>query len=437
MVNGVRVPNDVIEDRYRLIRPIGVGGMAEVWHAHDEHLDRDVAVKLLPRAPHAVRDFHTAENEARLSAKLVHPNIVRVYDLGSENGLDFVVMELVSGAPLNQIRGGRSPSDSVELAAQIADALDHAHRTGVVHCDVKPQNVIVTDDGVAKLLDFGIAQRPTTVQGTSDGEFIGSLPYVAPEQARGEPIDARTDIYALGAVLYELLTGSRPFKATTAEESLRQRMTAPPASPRTLAPEIPASLEAVVLKALAPSPGDRYQTAGELRDALRASLSNLAMTEAVTQPYAVAAGAETNIVGSPVVQPADRSRTHKPVFALALAGLLLAVLASLISARSAAAPTSTAPAEASADPPTTATEPSPTQTSPIVAAPTQPPAPPAEEPPTVHVSDPGPLAEEPPMVRVSDPGPPPQAKPAPLHRDDKDERKDAKEEKKSGNRGRN
>jgi serine/threonine protein kinase len=437
MVSGERVPNDVIGGRYRLIQPIGAGGMAEVWRAHDEHLDRDVAIKLLRHEPNGSQDPLTAANEARLAARLIHPNIVRVYDLGSESELDFVVMELVSGAPLNERHGSWSPSHYVELVAQIADALDHAHQSGVVHCDVKPQNIIVTDDGVPKLLDFGIARRPRTAQETSDGEFIGSLPYVAPEQARGEALDARTDVYALGAVLYELLTGSRPFSGVTAEESLRQRMTAPPPSPRALTPEISASLEAVVLKALATSPTDRYQTAGELRDALRASLSGMAMAEAVTQPYAVAAGAETSIVESPIVRSADRSRVRKPLLAAALAGLLLLALASLISSRSATGPASTAPAEAASDPAPPTAEPSPTQTAPIVAAPTHRPDSPAEETPPARVSNPGPPADEPEAVRASNPGPPPRAKPAPAQRDDKDDKKDAHEEKKPGNRGRN
>ena len=273
--NAPLVNGRLIADRYRLLGLLGSGGMAEVWRARDEQLERDVAIKLLHAESGQLGAVSAAIDEARMAARLVHPNIVRVYDVGTDGGVDFVVMELVSGALLSQSRGRTGSTDRiVDVVAQLADALEHAHGAGVIHCDVKPQNVMLTDEGVPKLLDFGIAQRfSVAAQGNRAAEFLGSVPYVAPEQVRGDPIDGRADVYALGVVLFELLTSETPFNDDDPDESLRKRLTSSPPSPRSLNPHVPVALESVTLTALAMHASDRFQTAGAFRDALRNSIA--------------------------------------------------------------------------------------------------------------------------------------------------------------------
>jgi eukaryotic-like serine/threonine-protein kinase len=405
----------LVGGRYRLLEAIGSGGMAEVWRAHDEHLDRDVALKLLTGEPSGTR----AENEARMAAKLVHPNIVQVYDVGTHENLDFVVMELVHGTPLSRLRDeGRlgSREKIVEIAAQLAGALEHAHRAGIVHCDVKPQNVIITDEGVAKLLDFGIAQRSAISAQRPDGEFYGSLPYVAPEQVRGEPLDGRADVYALGALLYELLTGHAPFKTESPEESLRLRLDSPPLSPHLVNPDVPATLERAVLRALATDPTDRFQSAGEFREALRASLPSAGASEAVTRRY------PTGAVGRAAVSEMPRRRHRAtPLAGLIAAGVVALALLGVLSAGSShETPTSTAPALA--EPPATA-------------MPTSEPPPAIEPPPTPVPTRGAAPAIQPPSAPPAAPanaGPPAEPKPAPAQQVKQDEKESPGQAKKAG-----
>ena len=255
----------LLNGRYRLEEPIGYGGMGRVFRAIDELLDRPVAVKLLDRTG----DADTPElSEARAAARLSHPGVVHVFDVGVSDpeGQGYIVMELVPGSPLAEIlreRGRLPPKEAAELAGQVADALEAIHRHGMVHCDVKPLNIIVTPSGHAKLVDFGIARATA-----ADGENLGSAAYVAPEQARGETVDARTDIYALGAVLYEMLVGNRPFSGANTAELVRKRLISDPPPPRTQNPRVPGDLEAIVMRALAREPAKRYTSAAELRDAL-------------------------------------------------------------------------------------------------------------------------------------------------------------------------
>jgi serine/threonine protein kinase len=320
-------PGQHLENRYRLLEPIGSGGMADVWRAHDEQLDRDVAVKIVHGELSTDSERSAAEAEARSAARLVHPNIVRVYDVGRNGDFDFVVMELVQGSPLAELPA--LPTEQIiEIAAQIAAALEHAHNQGIVHCDVKPQNIIVTDDGDAKLLDFGIAQPSTAVTRHSSGEFLGSLPYVAPEQVRGEPVDGRTDVYALGAVLYEALTGRVPFTSLSAEDSLRHRLSSPPPPPRALSPAIPEAVDAIVMTALAPRADERFQSAGEFCEALREAMP--VASNAATQPYPVA----------PVSPPVASPRRRVMLAVLLAVGIVGVGIASLLSAASSRSPVS-------------------------------------------------------------------------------------------------
>jgi len=208
---------------YRIVEKIGAGGMGEVYRAHDERLDRDVALKILPSG--TLNDESARKrfrNEALALAKLSHPHIATVFDFDSQEGMDFLVMELVSGATLaEKLAAGPLPEKEViELGSQVAEALEEAHEQHVVHRDLKPGNIIVTPKGQAKVLDFGLAklQRPTgeaelTASLTATMSVSGTLPYMAPEQLRGGAVDDRTDIWALGAVLYEMATGQRAFPA--------------------------------------------------------------------------------------------------------------------------------------------------------------------------------------------------------------------------------
>lgn len=240
-------------------------------------LEREVAVKVLPaeRAedPAFVARF---EREARSAVALNHPNVVRVFDFGRDADTRFIVMECVAGQNLAQLVRGRGRLDraqAAKLASEVALALAAAHQAGIVHRDVKPANVVVDDREVAKVLDFGIARAAASTSLTWAAVVLGSAPYMAPEVARGERADERSDIYSRGCVLYELLTGEPPFTGELPAAVLHQHATARPRSPRALNPEVPAGLDALVLRLLAKRPDDRPQTAARLAAELETSLS--------------------------------------------------------------------------------------------------------------------------------------------------------------------
>lgn len=263
---------------YRILEKVAAGGMGVVYLARDEQLERDVAVKVLPSGTlsdeDARRHFH---REATALAKLNHPHIETVYDFGTQDGIDFLVMEYVPGKTLaERLSGGALPEkDVIALGIQIASALEEAHDRGIVHRDLKPANIAITAKGYAKILDFGLAKllRPVeegTTEILSDSQVAaGTLPYMPPEQLRGEPIDARADIYTIGAVLYEMSTGSRPFREELASRLIEAILHQPVVSPRALNPRISPSLEAIILKCLDRDPDRRYQSAKELLVDLR------------------------------------------------------------------------------------------------------------------------------------------------------------------------
>ena len=264
---------------YRILAPLGEGGMGVVYRAHDEHLDRDVAVKLL--APGTLADDAARRRfrrEALALSHLQHPHILAVHDFDTEDGTDFLVMELVPGTTLaERLAAGPLPEAEVlRLGAQIADALEAAHEQGVIHRDLKPGNVMVTPRGEVKVLDFGLAKRfgPAAVPAlsrtlTDEQTLVGTMPYMAPEQLLGREVDARTDLYALGVVLYELATGRRPFDETQSFALASQILNQAPEPPRELRAELSPGLEAVVLRCLAKDPAARFATARELGEALR------------------------------------------------------------------------------------------------------------------------------------------------------------------------
>lgn len=288
----------VLAGRYRLLEHRGRGGMGEVLAAEDERLGRRVAVKVLSPElaadPAAVARFR---REARAAAALSHPNVVRVLDAASDGDLHFIVMELVEGPTLaERLRdeGPLDPDDALTVATAVARGLEAAHRSGLVHRDVKPSNVLLTAAGQPKVADFGIAaavDASTTVTAVH-----GSVPYVAPEQARGGRSDARTDVYGLGCVIFEMLTGRPPFTGDTSAAVLSQHLHEPPPAPSTLREGLPADLDTVVLAALAKDPGRRYPDVA----ALRADLERLAAGRA---PGGVPPSPTTPLpVGDPTVR---------------------------------------------------------------------------------------------------------------------------------------
>jgi tRNA A-37 threonylcarbamoyl transferase component Bud32 len=266
--------------KYRLIEKLGQGGMAQVYRAYQPDLDRAVAIKVLH--PHLTGDAEFAarfRREAQAVAALEHPNIVRVYDFDTADDLAFLVMEYARGIGLKEQlrelhnRGERLPRARVaQIIHDLADALDYAHARGIIHRDLKPANVILTANDRAVLTDFGIARMIDATAITGSHDTLGTPAYMSPEQGRGEPGDARSDVYALGVMLYQLVTGKLPFDADTPYAIVLKHITAPLPSPRSRVPDLPESIERVILKSLAKNPDDRFQTAGDLARALQLAM---------------------------------------------------------------------------------------------------------------------------------------------------------------------
>jgi serine/threonine-protein kinase len=344
-------PPRVFSERYELNHLIARGGMAEVYRAHDRLLDRPVALKVLFPELSVDRSFvERFRREAQAAANLSHPNIVPVFDWGEDSGTYFIVMEFIDGRPLSSIlksAGPLSADRTADIGAHVAAALGYAHKHGVIHRDVKPGNVLITDEGQVKVTDFGIARAINTEESlTQTGAVMGTATYFSPEQAEGVGVDARSDIYSLGVVLFEMMTGRPPFLGDTPVAVASKHVRDHPPAPRELNPSIPPTFEAIILKAMAKDPAHRYATAEELRaDLLRFNEGRtvLAMDDATAM--LAAAGAtqavgtvgrmdDTRAVTATGAAPADeetadegtshRTRTYAIILALLLVALLVA-----------------------------------------------------------------------------------------------------------------
>lgn len=273
-------PDRLLHGRYRLVAPLARGGMAEVWEGVDDILTRPIAVKVLH--PHLGSDEGFQERfrrEAINAARLAHPNVVATFDTGEDDGAAFIVMELIRGRTLRQVlqdQGGALPAWLArDIGIQVADALHHAHEAGIIHRDVKPANILVCDNDAGppqvKVADFGIARAGADdgADLTQPGTLLGTAKYLSPEQVEGGEPTPRSDVYALGVVLYEALTGRPPFAFDTEVATAMAHVHSEPLTPRQLRAGIPRSIEAVVLRAMAKDPGQRYASAADLAGALR------------------------------------------------------------------------------------------------------------------------------------------------------------------------
>jgi eukaryotic-like serine/threonine-protein kinase len=316
-VHGIE-RDTIVDGRYRVIRRLGSGGMADVYCAEDTQLGRQVALKLLYRRFAEDAEFvERFRREASSAAGLQHPNVVGIFDRGEWDGTYYIAMEFLPGRNLKQVvrdHGALEPALAVDLVVQILKAARFAHRRGIVHRDIKPHNVIVDDEGRAKVTDFGIA-RAGTSEMTETGSIMGTAQYLSPEQAQGHPVDARSDLYSIGIVLYELLTGQLPFDADSPVTIALKQVSEEPVSPMRLNPAVSPALDAVVMRALRKDPAQRFQDA----DAFIAALES-ALTGGYVETVAVA---EDPVA---LLEEEDR-RDRRRIAVVALILLALAALA--------------------------------------------------------------------------------------------------------------
>lgn len=272
-----------INNRYSIIRTLGEGGMANVYLAYDTILDRNVAVKVL-RGDLAtdekfVRRF---QREALSASNLYHPNIVQIYDFDSENGQYYIVMEYVEGKTLKQLlkrRGSLTITEVIDIMSQVTDGMAHAHDSYIIHRDIKPQNIMILDNGMIKITDFGIAMALNSTQLTQTNSVMGSVHYLPPEQAAGKGSTIRSDIYSMGILMYELLTGQVPYKGDNAVEIALKHLKEPLPSIRKILPELPQSIENIILKATAKNPQNRYKDAREMHQDIITALDESRINE--------------------------------------------------------------------------------------------------------------------------------------------------------------
>jgi eukaryotic-like serine/threonine-protein kinase len=309
--------DQVFDGRYRVLRKLGTGGMANVYLAEDQELGRSVAIKMLDERHSQDEQFvERFRREAKNAAGLSHPNIVSIYDRGQAEGTYYIAMEYIEGRTLKELLITRGPTPlavAIDYARQILAALGFAHRHGIVHRDIKPHNVVVAPDGRLKVTDFGIA-RSGTSQMTETGSIIGTAQYLSPEQAKGAPVTPASDIYSVGIVLYEMLTGSVPFTGDTPLEIAMKHLSTTPLPPSEQRREIPHEIDSIVLRALAKDPADRYQSTDEMdADLARASRGQAVAPETEEAATQVLRGAGAATLASAPTAITRRVNAGPPV----------------------------------------------------------------------------------------------------------------------------
>ena len=336
-MSDVFQPEQVVGGRYRVVRKLGGGGMADVYLCEDLTLGRHVAIKVLLQRylsdPTFVERFR---REAKAAAGLNQQNLVSIYDWGEVDGTYYIAMEYVEGETLKDLirrRGRLSGNESVAVTLQLLAAVDFAHRSGIVHRDIKPQNIMIDRDGTAKVMDFGIARAGDSGM-TEAGSILGTAQYLAPEQAKGYPVDERSDLYSVGVCLYEMLTGTVPFKGDSAVTVALKHVNEVPVEPSELVPGMPYALNQIVLKAMAKDPADRYQSAAEFARDLRAAKEGGPVQAAAFD----AGGERTRVMGAAGMTAAGTTsvldqpmppRRKKSKWPLVLVILLLAIIAAV------------------------------------------------------------------------------------------------------------
>ena len=322
----------ILADRYRVEARIGAGGMAEVYRGFDPVLNRTVAIKVL--SPQLARDAGFVarfRREAQAAARLNHPNIVGVYDTGADGDTQYIVMEFVEGRTLaGVLAGGKRPTpmQAVELVQRVALALGAAHEQGIVHRDIKPANVMVTREGKVKVMDFGIARIQSVETAPQTSSVLGTPTYLSPEQAQGQQVDARSDIYSLGVLLYELLAGRPPFTGDSPVAIAYKQVNETPAPPGLLNPDVPPRLDAVVMKALSKNPANRYQSAASMHEDLDRVRKG---QEVEATPLLPSAGEATQVIARPqatqvLLPPEEPPGSTRKVWLGVLIGALIVVL---------------------------------------------------------------------------------------------------------------
>ena len=279
-----------INDRYQIIKSIGEGGMANVYLAYDTILDRNVAIKVLRGdLAHDDKFVRRFQREALAASSLSHPNIVEVYDVGEDNGQYYIVMEYIEGKQLKQLlkkRGKLTLTEVVDIMMQVTDGMSVAHDAYIIHRDIKPQNIMIEDNGMVKITDFGIAMAMNSTQMTQTNSVMGSVHYLPPEQANGKTATLQSDIYSMGILMYELLTGTLPYKGDNAVEIALKHLKETFPSIRDILPELPQSVENIIIKATAKNPKNRYKDAREMNRDLKKCLDeSMANVEKITLQY--------------------------------------------------------------------------------------------------------------------------------------------------------
>lgn len=325
----------VVDGRYRILGQLGTGGMADVYLAEDAHLGRQLALKVLhPRFAQDQQFVERFRREASAAAGLQHPNIVAVYDRGSHEDTYYIAMELLQGRQIKELLAEEAPLSlerAIDLILQVLEAAGFAHRHGVIHRDFKPQNVMVDDRDRVKVTDFGIA-RAGVSEMTEAGSILGTAQYLSPEQAQGQSVGLASDLYSIGVMLFEMLTERLPFGGDSAVAIAVKHLSEAPPSPRSLRPDLPPALEAVVLRALAKDPGQRFASAEEFASALtgvRASLDDGGASAAVLPPLPLPVPPPSPVPPAEIEEMEGEERGRRRAAWIALGGLLLVVVALL------------------------------------------------------------------------------------------------------------